>query len=76
MSSYFWFVSIVGDEEGRRVDSDEEGGGLVVSILSHRSFVTTVSGVVKGVQKQTFPPCQPAVVIASEKTGNVRCCSR
>ena len=53
-----------------------EGGGLVVSILSHLRFVTTGSGVVKVVQKQTFSPCQPAVVIASEKTGNVRCCSR
>ena len=67
---------MVGDEEGARVDIDEERGGLVVSILSHLSFVTTVSGVVKGVQKQAFSPCQPAVVIASEKTGNVRCCSR
>ena len=28
MSSYFWFVSMVGDEEGRRVDSDEVGVGV------------------------------------------------
>ena len=37
-------------------------GGLVVSNFSHLSFVTTVSGVVKRVQKQTFSPCQRSLL--------------
>ena len=37
-------------------------GGVIVSILSHLSFVTTVSGVVKRVQKQTFSPCQRSLL--------------
>ena len=57
-SSYFWFVSMVCDEEGGRVDSDEKRG----SNFSHLSFVTTVSGFVNRVQKQTFSPCQRSLL--------------